>query len=106
MWGGKDSLAVWDCVEIGYNPTVSTWARIGEYSDNLGRTCPCLCGRTGSPSDRGTLRDAYGYDIPTAAMATRRVPCSSCGTSKRTSSTKRALDGGYTVLVTGHTPRR
>jgi uncharacterized protein (TIGR00269 family) len=49
-----------------------------------------------------TLRDDYGYDIPTAAKATRRVPCSACGTSKRHIFDKAALDGGYTVLVTGH----
>ena len=48
------------------------------------------------------LRDEYGYDIPTAAKATRRVPCSACGMSKRHLFDKAALDGGYTVLVTGH----
>ncbi|MEZ5255995.1 MAG: hypothetical protein R2705_03620 [Ilumatobacteraceae bacterium] len=30
-----------------------------------------------------SLRDEYGYDVPTAAKATCRVPCSACGTSKR-----------------------
>jgi len=49
-----------------------------------------------------SLRDQYGYDIPTAAKATRRVPCSACGTSKRHLFDSAALDGGYTVLVTGH----
>ena len=48
------------------------------------------------------FRDEYGYDIPTAAKATRRVPCSACGMSKRHLFDKAALDGGYTVLVTGH----
>ena len=40
--------------------------------------------------------------MPTAAKATRRVPCSACGMSKRHVFDKAALDGGYTVLVTGH----
>jgi uncharacterized protein (TIGR00269 family) len=48
------------------------------------------------------LREDYGYDIPTAARATRRVPCSACGMSKRHIFDKAALEGGYTVLVTGH----
>jgi uncharacterized protein (TIGR00269 family) len=30
------------------------------------------------------------------------VPCSACGTSKRHLFDKAAIDGGYTVLVTGH----
>ena len=29
------------------------------------------------------LREDHGYDVPTAAAATRRVPCSACGLSKR-----------------------
>jgi tRNA(Ile)-lysidine synthase TilS/MesJ len=48
------------------------------------------------------LRGDYGYDIPTASKATKRVPCSACGMSKRHLFDKAALDGGYTVLVTGH----
>jgi uncharacterized protein (TIGR00269 family) len=48
------------------------------------------------------LRSDYGYDIPTAAKATKRVPCSACGISKRHLFDKAAIDGGYTVLVTGH----
>ena len=49
-----------------------------------------------------SLRGEYGYDVPTAAKATRRVPCSACGLSKRHLFDKAALDGGYAVLVTGH----
>ena len=40
--------------------------------------------------------------MPTAAKATERVPCCACGISKRHLFDKAALDGGYTVLVTGH----
>jgi uncharacterized protein (TIGR00269 family) len=49
-----------------------------------------------------SLRDEYGYDVPTATMATRRVPCSACGMSKRHLFDKAAIDGNYSVLVTGH----
>ena len=48
------------------------------------------------------LRGEYGYDVPTAAKVTKRVPCSACGLSKRHLFDKAALDGGYDVVVTGH----
>src|SRR5207244_12883861 len=44
----------------------------------------------------------YGIDVPAAALATRRVPCSACGLSKRHLFNKAALDGGYDVVATGH----
>ena len=37
-----------------------------------------------------------------AAKATRRVPCSACGLSKRHLFDQAALDGGYDVVATGH----
>ena len=53
---------------------------------------------------RVDLRDRFGYDIPTAAAVTRRVPCSSCGLSKRHLIDEAALDGGFHVVATGHNP--
>src|SRR2546430_1063695 len=44
----------------------------------------------------------YGIDVPGAAIATRRVPCSACGLSKRHLFNQAALDGGYDVVATGH----
>ena len=40
--------------------------------------------------------------MPTAAQATRRVPCSACGLSKRHLFDTAARDGGYDVVATGH----
>ena len=48
------------------------------------------------------LRDEHGYDVPTAAQATRRVPCSACGLSKRHLFDAAAREGGYDVVATGH----
>jgi uncharacterized protein (TIGR00269 family) len=48
------------------------------------------------------LRDEYGFDVPTAAHASRRVPCSACGLSKRHLFDQAAREGGYDVVVTGH----
>ena len=49
-----------------------------------------------------TSGEDHGYDVPTAAAATRRVPCSACGLSKRHLFDAAARDGGYDVVATGH----
>ncbi len=102
--GGKDSLAVWDLlIELGYQADgLYVGLGIGEYSDVSGQYAQAFAERRGLHLHRVDLRDQYGYDIPTAARATRRVPCSACGTSKRHLFDRAALDGGYPVLVTGH----
>jgi len=102
--GGKDSLAVWDMlVELGYRADgLYVGLGIGEYSATSADYARAFASSRGLHLIEVSLRDEYGYDIPTAAKATKRVPCSACGTSKRHLFDKAALDGGYTVLVTGH----
>ncbi len=102
--GGKDSLAVWDLLsELGYKADgLYVGLGIGDYSDISGEYARAFAAERGLKLIEVSLRDEYGYDIPTAAKATRRVPCSACGLSKRHLFDKAALDGGYTVLVTGH----
>jgi uncharacterized protein (TIGR00269 family) len=102
--GGKDSLAVWDMlVELGYHADgLYIGLGIGEYSDVSGDYAREFARQRGLHLVEINLREQYGYDIPTAAKATRRVPCSACGTSKRHLFDSAALEGGYTVLVTGH----
>ncbi|MEY4339853.1 MAG: hypothetical protein RLZ14_1703 [Actinomycetota bacterium] len=102
--GGKDSLAVWDLlVDLGYQADVLyIGLGIGEYSDVSGQYAAAFAAERGLRLITIDLRNEYGYDIPTAARATRRVPCSACGTSKRHLFDKAALEGGYSVLVTGH----
>jgi tRNA-5-methyluridine54 2-sulfurtransferase len=102
--GGKDSLAVWDLLyELGYQADgLYIGLGIGDYSDVSGRYARNFAAARGLHLIEVSLRGEYGYDIPTAARATRRVPCSACGLSKRHLFDKAALDGGYTALVTGH----
>ncbi len=102
--GGKDSLAVWDLLtELGYHADgLYVGLGIGDYSDTSADYARAFASERGLHLTEFRLRDGYGYDIPTAAKATRRVPCSACGTSKRHVFDKATLDGGYTVLVTGH----
>ena len=102
--GGKDSLAVWDLlVDLGYQADgLYIGLGIGEYSDVSAEFARAFASQRGLKLIEISLREQYGYDIPTAAKATRRVPCSACGTSKRHLFDSAALEGGYTVLVTGH----
>ena len=102
--GGKDSLAVWDLLlDLGYQADgLYVGLGIGDYSDVSGEYARRFAAERGLHLIEISLRGDYGYDIPTAAEATRRVPCSACGLSKRHLFDKAALDGGYTALVTGH----
>jgi uncharacterized protein (TIGR00269 family) len=102
--GGKDSLAVWDLLsELGYAADgLYVGLGIGDYSDASAAHARACAADRGWRLIEVDLRDQYGYDIPTAAAATRRVPCSSCGTSKRHLFDQAAVEGGYDVLVTGH----
>src|SRR3954453_14499276 len=102
--GGKDSLAVWDLLgELGYAADgLYIGLGIGDYSDESAKYARDFAPPRGLRLIEVSLRDEYGYDIPTAARATHRVPCSSCGLSKRHLFDKAALDGGYDVVVTGH----
>ena len=83
--GGKDSLAVWDLlVELGYSADgLYIGLGIGEYSDVSGRYARSFADQRGLTLRTVDLRDEYGYDVPTAARATRRVPCSACSAKCR-----------------------
>ncbi len=102
--GGKDSLAVWDILlELGYQADgLYIGLGIGEYSDVSGAFAQAFADERGLTLRTIDLRHEYGYDVPTAAQVTKRVPCSACGLSKRHLFDKAALDGGYDVVVTGH----
>jgi tRNA-5-methyluridine54 2-sulfurtransferase len=102
--GGKDSLALWDVlVRLGYDVDgLYLGLGIGDYSDESGTYARAFATSIGRPLVEVDLREDHGFDVPTAAAATRRVPCSACGMSKRHLFDHAALDGGYDVLATGH----
>jgi uncharacterized protein (TIGR00269 family) len=102
--GGKDSLAVWDLLlDLGYRADgLYLGLGIGEYSDVSYDYTRVFADERGLALRTIDLRDEYGYDVPTAAKVTRRVPCSACGLSKRHLFDRAAIDGGYDVVVTGH----
>lgn len=102
--GGKDSLALWDLlIELGYEADgFYVGLGIGGYSDRSGETVRAFADQRGLRLHQVDMRADYDTDIPTAARATRRVPCSACGLSKRHLFDKAALDGGYDAVATGH----
>jgi uncharacterized protein (TIGR00269 family) len=102
--GGKDSLAVWDILrELGYAADgFCIGLGIGDYSDESTAHARRFAEARGWPLEVVDLRGEHGFDVPTAAHATNRVPCSACGLSKRHLFDDAARRGGYDVVVTGH----
>ena len=102
--GGKDSLAVWDIlIELGYSADgVYLGLGIGDYSDTSRDYAQRYADARGVRLRVVDIPAEHGFGIPDAARATKRVPCSACGLSKRHLLNSAALDGGYDVLATGH----
>jgi len=102
--GGKDSLACWDLLRaLGYEADgLYLGLGIGEYSDESGAFARAYASERGLRLTEIDLRAHHGFDVPTAAAVTHRVPCSACGISKRHLFDAAARDGGYDVVATGH----
>jgi uncharacterized protein (TIGR00269 family) len=102
--GGKDSLACWHILrELGYDADGFVIALgIGDYSDESTAYARRFAEARGWKLHETSLRNDFGFDVPTAAKATKRVPCSACGLSKRHLFDAAARDHGYDVVATGH----
>jgi len=102
--GGKDSLMGWDVLrELGYEVDgFCISLGIGEYSAASTAAARAFADERGWPLEVVDLREEHGFDVPTAAHVTRRVPCSACGLSKRHLFDDAARRGGYDVVATGH----
>ncbi len=102
--GGKDSLALWDIlIELGYDVEgLVIGLGIGEYSERSTEFARSFAQDRDLTLHYHSLRDEHGFTVPSAAKATKRVPCSSCGLSKRHIFDSVATAGGYDVVVTGH----
>ena len=102
--GGKDSLACWHVLrELGYDADgFVIGLGIGEYSDESTHYARAFADERGLTLHSCNLRDDHGFDVPTAAKATRRVPCSACGLSKRHLFDAAAREHGYDAVATGH----
>src|SRR3954466_2913572 len=102
--GGKDSLALWDILlDLGYQADgVYLGLGIGDYSETSQRYAQGYADGRGVTLHVVDIPAEHGFAIPDAARASKRVPCSACGLSKRHLLNQAAIDGGYDVLATGH----
>ena len=103
--GGKDSLALWDVLaDLGYQTTgLYLGLGIGTYSALSHAKAVTFAERRQLPLRVIALEDEDGgIAVPAVAQATRRPPCSACGTLKRHYFDRAAIEGGFDVLVTGH----
>jgi tRNA-5-methyluridine54 2-sulfurtransferase len=103
--GGKDSLALWDAlVQLEYQTEgLYLGLGIGEYSSASEAKARAFAERRSLQLHVVALDQVEdGLGIPTVAAATRRPPCSACGTFKRHHFDRAALVGGFPVLATGH----
>lgn len=108
--GGKDSLALWDVlVGLGYQAE-GLYIGLGidggaQYSAVSQRLAEQFASDRGLTLHTIDITATEGASIPQAASLTHRgkgKPCSVCGLSKRHIMNQAALQGGFTVLVTGH----
>ncbi|MDP9441536.1 MAG: tRNA(Ile)-lysidine synthetase [Actinomycetota bacterium] len=102
--GGKDSLGLWDLLlDLGYEADgLYLGLGIGDYSRASGQRTRAFAEQRGAKLVEIDIPTDHGFDIPGAAAATRRAPCSACGLSKRHLFNQAAGDGGYGVVATGH----
>lgn len=100
--GGKDSLVLWDILtDLGYGVDgVYLDLGIEGYSSSSLELTKSFAADRNLRLEIIDLRAEYGFGIPEAADAARRVPCSVCGLSKRYILNQAAE--GYDVLMTGH----
>ncbi|WP_462325754.1 ATP-binding protein [Desulfoplanes sp.] len=101
--GGKDSLAVtWQLKQLGYDVSgLHLDLGIGT-SSNIARTISQgFCDRFDIPLEIIEF-SRHGLAIPGVRERVKRPICSVCGQLKRYFFNKTAVQGGYTVLVTGH----
>lgn len=102
--GGKDSLALWDILlELGYDVDgLVIGLGIDDYSERGEAFAKAFAEERGVELHYYSLSEEHGFTVPSAAKATKRVPCSSCGLSKRHIFDSVAIEGGYDAVVTGH----
>ena len=101
--GGKDSLALMLILhELGYDVTgLHIDLAIPRSSEKARETVEAFCEKHALKLIVKDMRHE-GLDIPTVKQRIKRPICSACGKIKRYFFNKAALDGGFTVLATGH----
>lgn len=101
--GGKDSLALWEVLADEGFQTVGFHLEqgIGSYSERSMETTKEFAVTRGLELRIHSL-SSEGLAVPDMMEATRRSPCSACGTAKRHYFDSAALEYSCDVIVTGH----
>lgn len=101
--GGKDSLALWDVLQVlGYRTVGLHLALgIGGYSTASTTRTEAFATERGLPLVVVHLEEE-GCAIPQLAGFTNRPACAACGIAKRYYFDKLAFERGVSVLATGH----
>ena len=102
--GGKDSLALWDVlITLGYETAgLHIHQGIFEYSASSYVKTTRFAEARGLKLITVDLAAEGNLEIPTVAGSTRRTECSACGLIKRHYFNSVAVEGGFTVMATGH----
>jgi uncharacterized protein (TIGR00269 family) len=101
--GGKDSLVLWDLLlRLGYQ-THGLYIDLGinGYSDRSRQKVDEFAAGNGLELTVVSL-EQRGIPIPKLARRNRRSDCSICGTLKRHFFNRVAVEGGFSVVATGH----
>lgn len=101
--GGKDSLSLlYELTRQGYDATgLFIDLAIPKSSESARATVEDFCVRQGLKLHVCEMKKE-GLAIPDVKTALKRPVCSVCGKIKRHYFNKIAMEGGYTVLATGH----
>ncbi|RME69323.1 MAG: adenine nucleotide alpha hydrolase family protein [Nitrospirae bacterium] len=101
--GGKDSLSLWHCLtELGYKADgLYIDLGIDGYSEQSRQLTEDMSKALQRKLIIIDLKKDYA-PVPVLAKTVRKSPCSVCGTVKRYFFNRVAIEGGYTVVATGH----
>lgn len=102
--GGKDSLVLWDVlIHLGY-AAVGLHLNLGidRYSETSQMKVIDFARSRNLELIIQDYKEDDGLGVLEVARASRRPPCSACGTMKRHHFNRIAMDKGFNVLATGH----
>lgn len=102
--GGKDSLSLWFLLNLAGVAADGIYIDlgIGEYSRTSFEKSKRLAERLGRKLYRFSFPNLFEKGIGELSRMMKRPPCSLCGVVKRYLMNRACVDGGYTVLATGH----
>jgi tRNA-5-methyluridine54 2-sulfurtransferase len=102
--GGKDSLSLWFLLNLAGVTADGIYIDLGidEYSRTSFEKSKRMAERLGRRLYRFSFAELFEKGIGELSRMMKRAPCSLCGLVKRYLMNRACVDGGYTVLATGH----